>query len=500
MAPETSSGSLPDETGVLDVAIIGAGLSGICLAVKLKDAGIGRFVLFEKAGEIGGTWRDNTYPGVACDVPSHLYSFSFAPKTDWSRRYAGQAEIRAYIEEVARRWDLHRHLRLNTELIEARFDGTAGLWRLQGRDGRTFAARALVSGCGQLNRPQIPDLPGREIFAGRQFHSARWDHRYDLAGKRVAVIGNGASAVQFIPEIAAKVARLHVFQRTANWIVPRDDRAYGDRARWIFRHVPGAVRLLRYLIYWSFEARFVAFAPDTRASRLAQGMALKHLHRQVADPRLREILRPDYPIGCKRILISDDYYPALQRPNVELVTAPIERLTPDGIVTADGAARPVDAVIYATGFQSTSFLAPLELIGTGGAPIADTWRRGAEAHLGIAVPGCPNFFMMYGPNTNLGHNSIIFMIECQADYILACLRKLLGGGVAAIEVTEGAMARYRTRLDREMTGAVWAAGCRSWYKTAEGRITNNWPGFTVQYWWRTRRPDFAAFRLSYRPR
>ncbi len=488
-----ASSGAPPPTEPLDVAIIGAGLSGLCLAIKLKQAGLESFAIFEKSAGIGGTWRDNTYPGVACDVPSHLYSFSFAPKADWSRKYASQAEILAYAEELVRRFGLAPHLRFGSEVASARYDAALGCWRLSLAGGGEIAARSLVSGCGQLNRPRIPDLPGRERFAGKQFHSARWDHAYDLAGKRVAVIGNGASAAQFIPEIAKQVARLHVFQRSANWLVPRGDRAYSAREQRLLRWKP-AERLLRWLIYWQFELRFAGFRRGSRAGQLAEKLALRHLRRQIADPDLRVRLTPDYPIGCKRVLIADTYYPALQRANVELVTEPIARLTEAGIVTADGKLREVDAVIYATGFESTRFLAPMEILGRDGIPVESVWRGGASAYYGMAVPGYPNFFLMYGPNTNLGHNSIIFMIECQATYILRCLTRLLRDG--ELEVTEGAMARYAAQLDAELARTVWGEGCRSWYKTASGKVTNNWSSLTLSYWRRTLRPSWADFRRA----
>lgn len=477
----------------LDVAIIGAGLAGVGLAIMLKRAGFANFALFEKSDGVGGTWRDNTYPGAACDVPSYLYSFSFARKLDWSRKYATQAEILGYIEDLVRRYALQPHLRLGTELASAQFDAESGCWRLRTVRGEAIAAKALVSGCGQLNRPRYPEIPGRALFGGKAFHSARWDHGYDLRGKRVAVIGNGASAVQFIPRIAPVVEKLHVFQRSANWLVPRGDRAYSPREQWLFRHVPLAERLHRYGIYWQFESRFAGFGQGSRIGRIAAALATRHLDRQIGNPELRQKLLPDYPIGCKRVLIADDYYPTLQRANVELVTAGIERLTRDAIVTADGAERPVDAVIYATGFETTKFLAPMAIAGADGMPIERRWSGGAEAYLGMAVPGYPNFFLLYGPNTNLGHNSIIFMIECQAAYITRCLRRLLRGG-SAFEVKAEAMQRYQARLERAMARTVWAAGCNSWYKTAAGKVTNNWSGFTVEYWWRTRRPRRADFQ------
>jgi cation diffusion facilitator CzcD-associated flavoprotein CzcO len=286
-----------------------------------------------------------------------------------------------------------------------------------------------------------------------------------------------------------------VFQRSPNWLVPRGDRPYRAWEKWLFRHGPLAERLYRYFLYWQMELRFAGFTRGSRIGRLAEKLSLQHLARQVADPELRRLLTPDYPIGCRRVLIADDYYPALQRANVELVTAPIERMTEDAILTADGLMRPVDVVIHATGFETTHFLAPMEIVGRSDLPVSRAWQHGAEAYYGMAVPGYPNFFLMYGPNTNLGHNSIIFMIECQANYILRCLCRLFAGA-GAVEVEAEAMARYQARLEREIARTVWAAGCRSWYKTDAGKVTNNWSGYTVQYWWRTLRPKRRDFRVA----
>jgi cation diffusion facilitator CzcD-associated flavoprotein CzcO len=352
----------------------------------------------------------------------------------------------------------------------------------------------LITACGQLTRPRFPELPGREVFAGRQFHSARWDHDFALVGKRVAVIGNGASAIQIVPQIAPVVAKLHVFQRSANWLVPRKDGPYSKREQWIFRHVLWVERLRRWAIYAQLDLAFAGFRQGSWIGRIAEYIATRHLNRQVSDPRLRAMLRPDYPMGCKRVLIADDYYPALQRANVELVTTPLQCLTRDSILTADGTARPIDAVIYATGFEATQFLAPMEIVGAEGVPLERRWRQGAEAYYGMAVPGYPNFFVMYGPNTNLGHNSIVFMIECQANYIRRCLMLLLNGGIAELEVKAEAMARFEAGVQKDLEHTVWTAACRNWYKTASGRIVTNWSGFTAQYWWRTLRPRFADFR------
>lgn len=475
------------------VAIVGAGASGLCMAVALKKAGIDSFTIFEKADGVGGTWRDNTYPGAGCDVPSHLYSFSFEPNPDWSRVYSLQPEILAYFEHCARKYDLVRHCRFRTELASARFDEAAGLWRLVTTEGEEIAAEVLVSGVGQLNRPQYPKLPGLETFRGKTFHSARWDHAYDLRGKRVAVIGNGASALQFIPRIAPVVGRLSVFQRSSNWVVPRGDRAYTAREKAWFRR-SGALRLLhRGLIYLLLEKNFFAFRPDTFVARVMEKSARRMLAEQVADPVLREKLTPDYPVGCKRILLGDDYFPALVRDNAEVVTDAIVRVTENAIVTADGREHEVDAIIYATGFVTTSFLAPMKIEGRGGLPLEQAWKEGAEAYLGVAVSGFPNFFLLYGPNTNLGHNSIIFMIECQVRYVMKCLEALRTKRLAWLDVRADAMARFNERLVRELDKSVWASGCTSWYKTDGGRITNNWSDFTLRYWWRTRKPDPDAF-------
>jgi len=478
------------------VAILGAGASGLCMAIALKKAGIESFTIFEKSDGVGGTWRDNTYPGAGCDVPSHLYSFSFAPNPDWSRIYSPQPEILAYFEDCARRFDLLRHCRFRTELESARFDEAAGLWRLRTKEGEEVAAEILVSAVGQLNRPMYPKLPGLENFRGKTFHSARWDHDYDLAGKRVAVIGNGASALQFIPRIASVVGKLSLFQRSNNYVVPRRDRAYTAREKAWFRRSNAFRQWHRGLIYLVLENNFFAFRPGSFWSKVMARAAKGQLAAQVPDPVLREKLTPDYPIGCKRILIGDDYYPALVRDNVEVVTEHILRVTEDAVVTADGREHPVDAIIYGTGFVTTSFLAPIEVVGRDDIALEDVWKEGAEAYLGVAVSGFPNFFLLYGPNTNLGHNSIIFMIECQVRYVTACIEEMRKQRLRWLDVKVEAMVRFNKELRRQLDKSVWATGCTNWYKTESGKITNNWSDFTIRYWWRTRKPKMAAFETA----
>lgn len=478
------------------VAIIGTGFAGLGMAIRLLQAGYTEVTLFEKSDRVGGTWRDNTYPGSGCDVPSHLYSFSFEPKADWTRRFSEHGEILEYIEHCVRKYELAPHIRFNAEVAGARFDEGAALWRLTFRDGSTHEAEILVTGTGQLNRPLYPKLPGLEHFRGRQFHSARWDHGYDLKGKRVGVIGNGASAIQFIPRIAPQVDRLTILQRTANWMVPKPDRAYTAFDHWMFRNVSGWRRLYRAWIYAMLEMRFFAFSQGSLLGKALEASCRRYIRRSVADPRLREVLTPDYAIGCKRILISNDYYEAVQRPNVGIVTDAIERVEADAIVTISGERIEADALIFATGFETTGFLAPMEIRGAGGRSLAEAWKSGAEAFRGVAVAGFPNLFLLYGPNTNLGHNSIIFMIECQVRYILQCLETLRTRELRWLDVRPEAMTRYNGEVQARLRNSVWSAGCDSWYKTAEGKITNNWPRFTVSYWREMREPDLREYEVK----
>jgi cation diffusion facilitator CzcD-associated flavoprotein CzcO len=478
------------------IAIIGAGIAGLCMGIRLKQAGIQTFTIYEKASKVGGTWRENKYPGSGCDIPSHLYSFSFEPNPGFSHKYSLQPEIERYLDHCADKYGILPHVRFDTEITGARFDEAAGHWKIRTSAGVEDTADVIVSGTGQLNRPTVPHFPGLTEFVGTTFHSALYRRDHDLSGKRVAVIGNGASAIQLIPHVAEQAARLFVFQRTPNWIVPRGDRAYGTFARWAFRHVPFVLYLYRALIFFMSEVRFFGLKKESPLRARTEEATRQFMESQVASPALRAALTPTYPMGCKRVLISDDYYPALERDNVELVTDAIDRFSPDGVVTKSGAAHPVDTVVFATGFETTTFLAPMEIEGRGGRRLSEAWREGAEAYLGVAVAGFPNLFLLYGPNTNLGHNSIIFMIECQVGYVLQCLERLRDGRStlrSTLEVRPEAMRLFNEQLQRDLEQTAWGEGCTSWYKTASGKVTNNWSGFTVQYWWKTRTPDFAAF-------
>ncbi|MDZ4381363.1 MAG: NAD(P)/FAD-dependent oxidoreductase [Parvibaculum sp.] len=477
----------------LNVAILGAGAAGLCMAIKLRNAGVETFTIFEKAASVGGTWRDNTYPGSGCDVPSMLYSYSFEPKPDWSRKFAPQPEIVEYFETVARKYRLLPHIRFNTEIVEARFDEAEGLWHIRSAAGEAFTANVLISGVGQLNRPAYPRIDGLDDFKGAAFHSARWDHGVDLEGKRIGVIGNGASAIQFVPEIAPKAGKLTIFQRTPNWCVPKPDRPFTEFEKKLYRAVPALARLQRWWTWTMLERNYLAFVQGSFFGKLFERAALKEMEAHIEDPELRKKLTPDYPAGCKRILLTNDWYPALARDNVEVETSHIARIAADAIVTEDGVSHPVDVIIHATGFESTDFLAPMKIAGRGNADLNGVWSRGAEAHRGVAVAGFPNFFMLYGPNTNLGHNSIIFMIECQANYIAQCVAALRNSKLRYLDVRKETMESFNRELQRDMQKTVWAAGCSSWYKTADGKITNNWSSFTARYWWQMRHPDFGEY-------
>jgi cation diffusion facilitator CzcD-associated flavoprotein CzcO len=418
----------------IQIAILGAGVSGLCTAIQLKKAGIESFTVFEKSDAVGGTWHDNVYPGASCDVPSHLYSFSFEPNPEWSRAFSPQPEIQRYLHGCAEKYGVLPHIRFGTEIAGASFDERRAKWRIRTTAGEEIEADAIVAGLGQLNRPHFPDIPGIDAFEGTSFHSARWNQAWDASGQEVAVIGNGASAIQFIPEIAKTAAKVTIYQRSANWVIPRNDRRFDAKTIAFFRRHPSVLRALRAFIWSMLEIRFFAFLRDSWFSRRMTKLATGYLDEVVKDPALRAKLLPDYAIGCKRILISDDYYQALVRPNVEVVTDAITRIERDGVTTADGRTRRADALIHATGFETTTFLAPLAIEGRGGAKLDVAWRDGAEAYLGITVPGFPNLFLLYGPNTNLGHNSIIFMIECQVGYVVRCLRELSRRGEGYMDV------------------------------------------------------------------
>ena len=470
------------------IVIIGSGFAGLAMAVRLKQANFHRFLILEKNDGLGGTWRDNTYPGCACDVPSHMYSFSFELNPHWSRMFAPQQEIWDYMLRCADKYGIAAHIRYGAKVERMEWDEAARRWSVITASGEVYTARAVVSGIGALHVPSVPEIPGAEHFAGPAFHSAHWDSSCDLAGKRVAVIGTGASAIQFIPEIAKQAASVHVFQRTPPWIHPRPDFEIPPRVRAAFAAAPPLMRAFRDGIYWMLELRALGFAVHPRLMAPLQRMAEHHIARQIPDPQLRAKVTPDYTIGCKRILLSSNYYPALTRPNVSLVTEPIERIAPSGLVCADGSSYRADVIVYGTGFKTVDAITDLNIAGRDGVKLADVWRGGAQAHYGVTVAGFPNFFMLLGPNTGLGHNSVIFMIESQVQYVMSCLRLLERQDAETIEPKAAALRRFNDRIQRRLSRAVWSqGGCKSWYLDADGVNRALWPGFSFEYWARTRR-------------
>ncbi|HTB10803.1 MAG TPA: NAD(P)/FAD-dependent oxidoreductase [Bryobacteraceae bacterium] len=473
---------------LVDTLIVGAGFSGLCMAMKLREAGMDSFLVIEKSAGIGGTWWENRYPGCACDIPSHLYSFSFDLNPKWSRMFAGWREIQEYLEQSVDRHGIRDRIRLQTKLSEATWDEDAGLWHVVLGDGSAIDARVIVSGMGALHVPHYPEIDGIERFEGPAFHSATWDSSVDLTGKKIAVIGTGASSIQFVPQIAPAAAKLTLFQRTAPWIVPKLDHAIEDRWRKRFEHVPGLMRAYRTLLFWMLEIRVMGFLKKGWLRAQGAKQARQHLEAQVADPKLRAKLTPTYEFGCKRVLISNDFYPALQRPNVELVTEPIKEVRAHSIVTGDRIERPVDVLIYGTGFRVTDMLLGLRIIGRGGIEIHDAWKERVSAYLGITVAGFPNFFLLLGPNTGLGHNSVVLMIEAQVRYVMSCLEMMRSRGQKVMEVRAASQQEFVERIREKLATSVWqAGGCRSWYqdqRTGESPVV--WPGSVVDYRRRTR--------------
>lgn len=478
------------------VAIIGTGFGGLGMAIRLLQAGYTDITVFEKADDVGGVWRENTYPGAACDIPSHLYSFSFEPKADWSRRFAPQAEIHAYLRHCAETHDVRRLVRFNTEVLSADFDEDRAVWDLELSDGGRHSATVLVTACGQLSRPARPSIPGLESFRGQLFHSARWRPDADIDGRRVAVIGTGASAIQVVPQVARRAEHLTLFQRQAAHVIPKPDYAYPSIVQAAFAKVPGLLRSSRWATYWQHEVRALAFTRAPSLLKVADLRFRRHMRKSVRDPGLRRVLEPTSPVGCKRILISNDYYPALARPDVAVVPEGIARIETDAVVTADGARHRVDTIVLGTGFTATDFLAPMRITGRGGRELNEAWRDGAEAHLGITVAGFPNLFMLYGPNTNLGHSSIVFMLESQIRYARQAIDRLGAGDVRWIDVRERVLRASSEWVQSAIEGSAWDQGCTSWYRTASGRNTTNWPGFTLDYWRRTRSVRWADFHLE----
>lgn len=484
------------------ITILGAGFSGICMGIQLKRAGIHDFTIVEQSSGVGGTWRDNTYPGAACDVPSYLYSFSFETKKDWSLKFAEQPEILSYLEHCTDKFGLRSHLKLGTTLIKAEFNENSGCWELELRSNRDegverIQSRTLVCGAGQLNRPSTPEILGQDGFIGPQFHSARWDHSVDFKGKDIAVIGNGASAVQFVPPLAAEAKSLQVFQRSPNWIVPKADGRFEGLAANVLKITP-ANKLYRLFLYLKLELRFSTFQQESFLSRLAKKMMSKEMEVALAgDSELRDSLIPDYTPGCKRVLQSNDYLQTLMEEHVGVVTSPIEKILPQAVLTADGVEHNADVIVYGTGFKTNEFLNHIDIQGLNQKKLRDVWQDGAEAFLGINVSGFPNLYMTYGPNTNLGHNSIVFMIENQVQYILKCIQRTRRKKIKYLDLLPETQDQFNQWVQDTVSESVWATECSSWYKNAAGKVVNNWPASTLAYRWNTSAVNFNHYRSVY---
>jgi cation diffusion facilitator CzcD-associated flavoprotein CzcO len=506
-------GGMPDDQRCVDIIILGAGFGGICAATKLVESGRRNFIVLEKSSSPGGTWRDNTYPGCVCDLPTQLYSFSFAQNPFWKNFYGSQPDILAYLLRLAARHGIERHIRFNTAVTKAFWDGSAGLWRLSTHDGRRFTGRVVIAATGALHLPKMPAIDGLESFAGSVFHTSRWRHDVDLVGRHVGVIGTGASAVQVIPAIAPIVGSLTVFQRSPPWILPRNDRVIPAWYRQALALLPPLKHLVRIVQYWRAESIALGFTVKPKLMGRGQKQSARFLASVVKDRHIRDKLTPMYTMGCKRVLLSDDFYPTFNRDNVELVTEPIVAVRPAGIVTADGRERPLDVMIAATGFKPFDISAGIHIEGRDGRVLAEEWRSGPQAFQGVAIAGYPNLFLVMGPNTALGQNSVLFMIEAQVRYILQCLDWIDGAradgtnlpfpNAASVEVREDVQRAFNDRLHRKFDrsvwksdGSVWQLPCTSWYVHESGRNHVIWPDFATSYWWAMRTAKRADFSVG----
>ncbi|MGZ4523746.1 MAG: flavin-containing monooxygenase [Mycobacteriaceae bacterium] len=481
---ESTSDKAPVHTRAL---IIGTGFSGLGMGIELQQRGVD-FLILEKADDIGGTWRDNTYPGAACDVPSHLYSFSFEPKPDWRYVFSYQPEILDYLQGVTDKYGLRRYIEFNSHVKRAHWDDAEYRWHVFTESGQEYVAQFLISGAGALHIPSLPDIPGIHDFAGPAFHTAQWDHGADLTGKRVAVIGTGASAIQVVPELVKTAGQVQLYQRTAAWIKPRINFAFPGMLRRAFEFVPGLRATWRATTYWTMDSRAIALAKRPQLMTVAEWMYKANMRRYIRDPELRAKLTPHYRAGCKRILISDNFYQAVANPKTEVITDGIARVTPNSIVTIDGTERPVDAIVLATGFHVTDWFTFLDIKGANGEDVGDRWtREGMQAHRGITVADVPNLFLLLGPNTGLGHNSVVFMIESQIHYVVAAIAAAGKRHAQALAPTRAAQDRFNDELQHDLSTTVWnTGGCRSWYLDEHGVNRSLWSGLASEYWLATR--------------
>jgi cation diffusion facilitator CzcD-associated flavoprotein CzcO len=488
----------PDQNGHRrspSIAVVGGGFGGVGAITMLRRAGYDDVTVFERGERVGGVWHHNTYPGAACDVPSHLYEFSFAPNPRWSRRYAPQAEIQAYLEDVAHRHGVMERIRTSTEVQEARWDGERGRWVLQTSAG-PHEADVLLTACGQLSVPTVPALPGLDSFTGPAFHTARWRHDVDLAGRRVAVVGTGCSAIQVVPAIQPVVEQVDVYQRSPGWTIPKMDFAYSPRAQRLFERFPALQRLDRSAIFAFMEIGTAALTSRHWLRRPFRAVAHRQITKAIHDPELRRKVTPRDEVGCKRIMLTDEWYPTLTRPNVDLVTARIAEVTASGIRTEDGVERPADVLVLATGFESHAFVAPMEVVGPGGRTLAEEWADMARAYLGLSVPGFPNLFLLYGPNTNGGAGSVIYTLEAAMGHVIAALGELERADARAIELRRETLEAYDRELREALAGTVWHSGCTNWYLDENGNDPSQWPWLWSTYRRRAAQIEPGTYELS----
>ncbi|MDY6797259.1 MAG: NAD(P)/FAD-dependent oxidoreductase [Pseudomonadota bacterium] len=506
------------------IVIIGTGFSGLGMGIRLKEAGYHNFVILEQSDDIGGTWHENHYPGCACDVQSALYSFSFEQNPEWTRMFARQEEIKGYLKGCAEKYGLMEHIRLNTHVAGARYEERTGSWTVETCNSPelwaymqnkglkpgdaldrtdkalpafdTLNAEVVVSGMGGLSTPAYPEIKGIESFTGKSFHSQDWDHDYDFRGKRVAVIGTGASAIQFVPEVAKEAAHLDLYQRTPPWIMPKPDREIRPLERMLFRKFPQTLNAFRQSLYWMLEGRVLGFVGNPRILKIGELQARRHIRSQIKDKELRRKVTPDFHFGCKRVLISNNYYPALARDNVDVLTDGIREVRGNVIVDNQGNEREVDCIIYGTGFKAQDPIPRKMIFGRGGQDLLDAWKEGAEAYKGTSVTGFPNFFMLMGPNTGLGHSSMVYMIESQVQYVLDAIKKMQKHNWKSVEVKDAAFSQYNASIHAKLGNSVWQTGCKSWYVNENGKNTTLWPGFTWQFRQQTRKFDAGNYRCE----
>lgn len=488
----------PPPQSAVDVLIVGAGFSGLCMAIKLREAGMESFLVVEKGSDVGGTWWENRYPGCACDMPSHLYSFSFERNSEWTEMFASQPEIQTYLKRCADRHAIRSKIRFLTTVKEATWSDDRQRWAIRTNTGQIIEARVLISAMGALHVPRYPDIRGVDSFSGPKFHSSKWDRSVSLAGKDVAVIGTGASSVQFVPQIAPRARKIQIYQRTPPWIIPQVGGSIGENARRWFRRVPWLSWCFRVFLFWMLEIRVTAFLRDTRMRRQGKELALRHLEKQVPDLSLRAKLTPDYEFGCKRVLLSNDFYPALMRPNVDLITSGIREVRERSILTMDGTEHHADVLIFGTGFRVTELLKGTRIVGRNGIELQEAWHERVNAYLGVTVSGFPNFFLLLGPNTGLGHNSVVLMIEAQVRYVIRCLKLMRRREERVMDVRAESQKMFLETLRKKLAGTVWeAGGCRSSYQDPRtGESPAVWPGSVISYLRQTRKVAATDYKFT----